>query len=266
MERSGIRGRRCAVKGMGRSKILCDKLYVTRILTYYASDMTERETSGRTRARDGRHQRWDAHRVARRAELIEAVLGAVRERGAGIDMDDVAAVSGVGKPVFYRYFKDKADLFLSVGREVGERLAADVAAALEGAQNPHAMITAAVDTFLRAVEDDPQVYRFVLQGPANAATASDYSAVISKRASRLIGDLLRDAGFDTGAAEPWGFAMVGAVRSAAERWLDEPTMSRAALSGYLTNLIWAGSRQAPTVASRGDEREGKPLRSVRRQA
>src|SRR3954454_3373983 len=228
--------------------------------------MTAPQTSARPKERDGRRERWEAHRVARRAELIDAVLSAVRERGPGVDIDDVAAVSGVAKPVFYRYFKDKADLFLSVGREVGERLVADVVAALEGTQNPRAMIAAAVDTFLRAVEDDPQVYRFVLQRPANAATASDYSAVISKHASRLIGDLLRDAGFDTGAAEPWGFAMVGAVRSAAERWLDEPTMSRTALSGYLTNLIWAGSRQAPRVASPGDERKGKPLRSVRRQA
>src|SRR3954470_6159647 len=251
--------------------------------------MTGRETSGGAGKRDGRHERWSAHRVARRAELIEAVLGAVRERGAGIDMDDVAAASGVAKPVFYRYFKDKADLFLAVGIEVGERLVADVVAALDGTRDPRAMISAAVDTFLRAVEDDPQVYRFVLQRPANAATASDYSAVISKRASQLIGDLLRDAGFDTGAvpskpasqppgavlraagfdtgaAEPWGFAMVGAVRSAAERWLDEPTMSRSALSGYLTNLMWSGSRRAPNVVTSGGDRPGSRLRSVPRRA
>src|SRR6059058_1253185 len=227
---------------------------------YYGTDMAGRETSGGAGKRDGRHERWSAHRVARRAELIEAVLGAVRERGPGIDMDDVAAVSGVAKPVFYRYFKDKGDLFLAVGVEVGERLVADVVTALEGTQNPRVMIAAAIDTFLRAVEDDPQVYRFVLQRPVNAATATDYSAVISKHASRLIGDLLRDAGLDTGAAEPWGFAMVGAVRSAAERWLDEPTMSRAALAGYLTDLLWAGARQAPAAKPAG--RTTKSLRSL----
>lgn len=226
--------------------------------------MTGSQTSGRTRERDGRRERWEAHRVARRAELIDAVLDAVRQRGEGIDMDDVAAVSGVAKPVFYRYFKDKADLYLTVGREVGERLAADVIAALDGTQDPRAMIAAAVDTFLRAVEDDPHVYRFVLQRPANAAAASDYSAVISKHASRLIGDLLRDAELDTGAAEPWGFAMVGAVRSAAERWLDEPTLSRAALTDYLTNLLWAGSRRAPSVASPGDDSARTKLRSLPR--
>ncbi len=197
--------------------------------------------------RDGRRDRWTAHRAARRAELIDAVLGAVRQRGPAVDMDDIAAVSGVAKPVFYRYFKDKTDLFLAVGQEVGERLVADVVTAVDGREHPREMIAAGVATFLSAVEDDPEVYRFVLQRPANAAAASDYSAVISKHVSRVIGDLLRGAGRDTGVSEPWGFAMVGAVRSAAERWLDEPTMSRATLTGHLTELLWNGGRAAPTA-------------------
>jgi AcrR family transcriptional regulator len=211
--------------------------------------MSDPETPKRRgSAPDGRSARWAAHRRARRAELIEAVVQAVRERGPGIDMDDVAQVSGVAKPVFYRYFKDKADLYLAVGREVGQRLVDDVVAAVEGTRNPREMIAAGVDTFLSAVEADPQVYRFVLQRPANATAVSDYSAVISKHVSVAIGDLLRAAGRDTGVAEPWGFAMVGAVRSAAERWLDEPTLSREALAAHLTSLLWAGSRSAPAAA------------------
>lgn len=197
---------------------------------------------------DGRQQRWAAHRSARRAELIDAVVAAVRVRGPGVDMDGVAEVSGIAKPVFYRYFKDKADLYLSVGREVGERLVTDVVSAVEGTDGPRGMIAAGVETFLRAVEEDPQVYRFVLQRPATASAASDYTAVISKHVSRVTGDLLRAAGLDTGAAEPWGFAMVGAVRTAAERWLDEPTMSRQALADYLTALLWSGTRAAPGAA------------------
>lgn len=160
-------------------------------------------------------------------------------------MDAVAEVSGIAKPVFYRYFKDKADLYLSVGREVGERLVTDVVSAVAGTHGPREMIGAGVETFLRAVEEDPQVYRFVLQRPATASAASDYTAVISKHVSRVTGDLLRAAGLDTGAAEPWGFAMVGAVRTAAERWLDEPTMSREALADHLTALLWSGTRVAP---------------------
>lgn len=209
--------------------------------------MTPRETPDVEPApRDGRRDRWAAHRQARRAELLDAVLSAVRERGPAIDMDDVVAVSGIAKAVFYRYFKDKGDLYRAVGREVGERLVQDVVAAVAGTTQPREMIAAGVDTFLRAVEDDPHVYRFVLQSTANAPVASDYAAVLGKHVSRVIGDLLRAAGRDAGVAEPWGFAIVGAVRSAAERWLDEPTLSRPALAGYLTDLLWSGSSTAPS--------------------
>ena len=214
--------------------------------------MTGRQTSEPgARPSDGRRDRWAAHRAARRAQLLEAVLAAVRERGPGVDMDDVAAVSGVAKAVFYRYFKDKAELYAAVGREVGERLVADVVAAVDGTRAPRDMIAAGVETFLRAVEQDPDVYRFVLQRSANAPVANDYAAVLGKHVSRVTGDLLRAAGRDAGVAEPWGFAMVGAVRAAAERWLDEPTLSRDALAGYLTDLLWTGARAAPGTRAPG---------------
>lgn len=193
---------------------------------------------------DGRRDRWTEHRAARRAELIAAVVSAVRERGPAVDMDDVTAVSGIAKPVFYRYFKDKADLYLAVGRDAAERLVGDVVSAVEGQQDPRAMVAAGVTAFLSGVEADPDVYRFVLQRPATAAAVSDYSTVVGMHISRLMGDLLRGAGLDSGVAEPWGFAMVGAVRTAAERWLDQRTLSREALAASLTELLWSGCGSA----------------------
>lgn len=198
---------------------------------------------------DGRKQRWTQHRVARRQELIDATIAAVRERGAAIGMDDVAAVSGIAKQVFYRYFSDKADLFLAVGRDVAERIASDVLAAVDGASSPRAMVAAGVEAFLKDVESDPELYRFVLQRPLTAAAVNDYTEVVGMHVSRVIGDALRAAGQDSGVAEPWGFAMVGAVRSAAERWLEQRTMSREALAGYLTDLLWAGGRSAYRAAA-----------------
>lgn len=195
---------------------------------------------------DGRRARWAEHRSARRGELIEAVLLAVRERGPDVGMDDVAAVSGIAKPVFYRYFQDKADLYLSVGREAGERLVAEVVVAVERESAPRAMLEAGIGAFLAGVEADPDVYRFVVQRPAPATAVGDYAAVVGRHISSLMGDLLGARGLDTSVAEPWGFAMVGAVRAAAERWLEGPTMTRAALAASLTDLLWAGCRSAAT--------------------
>ena len=52
-------------------------------------------------APDGRSTRWDQHRAARRRELVDATLRAIRQHGAGVGMDDIAAVAGTSKTVVY---------------------------------------------------------------------------------------------------------------------------------------------------------------------
>lgn len=200
-------------------------------------------TSTPTPAPDGRRERWRAHREVRRAELIGSVVAAVRERGAGIGMDDVTAVSGIAKPVFYRYFADKADLYRAVGRAVAEEIVEEVNAVVAAETHPRAMLAAGIDAFLRRIDADAELYRFVLNPPLDRPTADtvgDYGTVLGLRIARIIGDRLRADGLDSGAAEPWGFGIVGTVRVAGERWLDHRTMSREALAGYLTELLWSG--------------------------
>jgi hypothetical protein len=51
---------------------------------------------------------------------------------------------------------------------------------------------------------------------------------------------MRQAGMDSGAAELWGFGIVGLARAAADRWLEQRTMSRAAVVRHLTDLVWPG--------------------------
>ena len=206
------------------------------------------ETS--TPAPDGRRERWRLHREARRTELIAAVVETVRARGASVGMDDVTTVSGIAKPVFYRYFADKSDLYRAVGRMVAERIAGEVVAAVDGQAEPRAMVAAGIDAFLREIEREPDLYRFVLHPPGGPAgdPVSDYSSVVGLHVSRVLGDRMRTAGLDSGVAEPWGFAMVGAVRAASERWLEQPALSREALGRYLTDLLWSGAAGAYAAA------------------
>lgn len=202
-----------------------------------------------TQAEDGRKQRWRAHREARRAELIQFVIAAVGERGAGVGMDDVSTVSGIKKPVFYRYFHDKADLFLAVGRSVAEDLVAEVMAAIDGEQSPRKKLEAGIAAYVARVEANPDLYRFVAAHEAVPAGGADflgdYASVVGAHASRVIGGILRAAGLDSGAADPWGFGIVGMVRSATDRWLEQQTMSRDDLVRYLTNLVWPGLSANP---------------------
>jgi AcrR family transcriptional regulator len=213
---------------------------------------------------DGRRDRWQAHRETRRGELIAAVIAVVSEHGPGVGMDDIAAASGIAKPVFYRYFSDKSDLFLAVGRAVAESVVADTTAAIDRASSPRAKLEAGIDAYVARIEANPGLYRFAAAPPATGRSAGgdpldDYASVMGLHASRVIGQLARAAGMDSGAAEPWGFGIVGLVRSATDRWLDNPTMSRAALVGYLTNLVWPGLKKtAQSPAGSPSRNESAP--------
>ena len=59
---------------------------------------------------DGRKRRWHEHKIARREELVDGTINAIRTRGHEIGMDEIAAEIGVSKTVLYRYFTDKSDL------------------------------------------------------------------------------------------------------------------------------------------------------------
>jgi AcrR family transcriptional regulator len=198
--------------------------------------------------RDGRRERWRAHREVRREELIAAVVEAVSTRGAAVGMDDISAASGIAKPVFYRYFADKADLYLAVGRSVAEQVVTQITTVIDRESSPRRMLVAGIETWLRIVEDSPEIYRFVvhhsvLGDRAGGDPVLDYSSVVGRHLSRVIGDAMRSAGVDAGAADPWGYGIVGMVRAATDHWLEDQSMSREALAGYLSELVWPGLSQ-----------------------
>jgi AcrR family transcriptional regulator len=205
---------------------------------------------------DGRRDRWRAHREVRRSELIAATLAAVIERGPTVGMDDISAASKIAKPVFYRYFADKADLFLAVGQSVAQSVVAEVTEAIDRAESPRAKLEAGIGAYIASIEANPELYRFVATHRATGRgndtdLVNDYADIVGLHASLVIGEFMREAGLDSGAADPWGFGIVGLVRAATDRWLAHQTMTRAALVTYLTDLIWpglSGSTTTPTPA------------------
>ncbi len=248
----------------------------------YPDPMSSR--SGRPPApeNDGRRLRWQAHREARRKDLIDAAVRAVRRHGPNAGMDQIAAEAKTSKPVVYRYFNDKADLYLAVGQRVAQGLVDRITAAVGGQPDGRSMVAAGVDAYLRVIEEEPELYRFVvnhtlLDRPVENDPVADYSHLLGTYISRRLGDQMREVGFDSGAAEPWGFGLVGLVRAAGEWWLDRQSMSRQALADYLTDLIWtglaggyaqAGSQIAPVAdseAARAGHPSARRLRPVTEQ-
>lgn len=211
-----------------------------------------------TTATDGRSTRWQAHRAARREELVTAALRAISAHGPGAGMEEIAAAAATSKTVIYRHFADKEQLHRAVAERVGARVATALSAATAGAADFREGLREVVATYLHLVAEDPHVYRFVMagtphQGAAGAAGASSghghdpvtgLSAAVSAELARRIGTHLRAGGLARGAASSWAHGLVGMVRAAADHWqsagADEAAMSPEQLADHLTDLAWGG--------------------------
>jgi AcrR family transcriptional regulator len=193
---------------------------------------------------DGRKGRWDGHREQRRAELTEAAIEAIRLRGPDVGMDAIAAHAGVSKPVLYRYFADKSELWLAVGQQAAAMVLDAIVPAVAEVREERAAITAAVNAYLAHIEADTNVYQFVVHQPDIARRRDVVADVVDAVASglaRILGDRLRARGLDSGAALPWAYGVVGYVQSVGDWWLrQQQPISREALADYLSTFLWGG--------------------------
>lgn len=246
---------------------------------------------------DRRRSRWDEHRLVRRAELVEATLLAIRTHGAGVGMDEVAATARTSKTVFYRHFTDRAGLYTAVAERVDAtiirdltRAAADPASedsASDGSRDGgsrdggRAVIRGVIAAYLHLVEDDPHVYRFIVNAPivpAGERPEGDVAAGMTGRIATHVAELVagglaggagRSAGsagsaeqsgsaLDARACQLWGVALVGMVRAVADSWMAEGGArsgpSSDELADQLTALVWDGLRTAAANARYGSGR------------
>ena len=204
---------------------------------------------------DGRSARWNAHRSARRAELVRATVACVEQHGAAVGMDQIAAFAGTSKAVFYRHFADKADLYRAVGQQLAAGLGDQLSSKIAEQRDPRAMVAAGIDAYLAVLDRNPELYRFVVSNPivqrAGGDPVADYTGLIAARLDELIGQLPGSAP-DPTLRLPWGTAIVGLVKAAGDWWLDHPgSMDRGQLAESLTMLLLGGTgslRQALDAA------------------
>jgi AcrR family transcriptional regulator len=192
---------------------------------------------------DARRDRWRKHRIARRKEFVEAALRALDTHGPDLGMEDVAAEAGVTKPVLYRHFDDKADLYVALGQRGTEILFERLIPAINAELAPVPRIRMALDAFFTVIEEHPNLYRLLAHGRPEKPVSSDVVAedkeLIATALTALLGDYMRMFNMDSGAAEPWAHGIVGMVQNTGEWWLDRRSMSRDAVVEYLTQIIWA---------------------------
>src|SRR5688572_20244445 len=106
-------------------------------------------------------------------------MRAIRANGATVGMDGIAAAAGTSKTVFYRHFSDRAGLYAAVADRVDRTIMRDVtAAAGDPDRDPaegRSLIGSAIDAYLRLVENEPEIYRFIVAAPILETSSGDPS-------------------------------------------------------------------------------------------
>ena len=202
-------------------------------------------TPPRSGSPDGRSSRWTEHRRARREELVEAGVDAVRLAGSEFAVEDVARAAGVSKTVIYRYFTDKEELVDAVLEQVATavllpRLLGELAVERE---DDLQRLRSVIRAFVQFVDDEPALYGFAYahagrSGRADAVAGTELA--VAEALAGLMRDRLLAAGRRPEGAATWAYGVVGMVQLAAQWWSGTRTVPAAELVDQLTALAWGG--------------------------
>lgn len=203
-----------------------------------------------------RAARRAASRERKRERLLHSAIAVVRREGPAVSMDAIAREAGVTKPIVYRAFGDREGLTAAVADRFAGELAESLERAIADEPDDRCRVSGAIDTYLAFIEREPAIVRFLVhRGLADVEQSgvamSGFVRRVAAIITRALGEAMRERGLDSGAAEPWAYAITGAVHLAGDWWLERQTMPRVRLVEYLTTLVWDGMR-----AFRAPEEDG----------
>jgi AcrR family transcriptional regulator len=206
---------------------------------------------------DGRRQRWEKHKAARRTELTDGTMDAVRCLGADVGMDEIAAHIGVSKTVLYRYFTDKNDLGIATAVRFFEKnLLPRLTEAITDDVDEYTLTRTVIGVYVQAVADEPNLYKFALTGQPAAAATADSEKLVAQLMTGVLVLRMTERDADISGAEVWSNALVGGIQRAVDWWMTDRPIPVDALIDYLTMMSWSsivgiaavnGSRDAFTA-------------------
>lgn len=150
-------------------------------------------------------------------------------------MDEIAHAAGVTKPMLYRYFGSKEDLYAAYLRMTGRELIDRVRAPETRTQSPHARLRAGLCAFLGYVAEHRAGWT-VLHGESTSAADAHIAREITALRARIVAMLTTLFG-----DEAVAHAFAGAAESLATWWLNHPEVSIDEATDILMNIASAAS-------------------------
>jgi len=181
--------------------------------------------------------------VHRRRQLVAAARQAIARLGPDASMAAIAGAAGYAKPALYAAFEDKASLADALAAEVSDELTLRIGSMMAGDRQSPLALRGAIDAFCQFVEDEPALFRFLVQGAAGFGRSLGERRLlvsVGEQVGALMAEGLDRAGADPAPAATLGYALMGSVFMAADWWVDSRSVSRAELVDQLTRFAGSG--------------------------
>jgi AcrR family transcriptional regulator len=193
----------------------------------------------------------------RKARLLDAALEEFGTRGVlATGVKDVCRRAGLTDRYFYESFNDSNELFVAVFDRATAQLFAVVASAVAAAPaTPQGQVRAAIESYVRALADDPRIARVVFVEAASAgpeveqhmrATLRQFADLVAATARGLLAASVSDE-FIRFAA----LACVGAIERLMIEWQEgELGLSIEQIIDYTVTTLLGGFAVARRTGSR----------------
>jgi AcrR family transcriptional regulator len=191
----------------------------------------------------------------RREQLLEAADRAIARHGPGVRMEDVAAEAGVTKPIVYRHFGDKGGLYEALARRYAGQLMERLSTAMASVEDPREKVRVTIDAFLAAIEERPELYRFLLgraaaERPEVSQAVGDFTYQLADRVAGVLAGEFHRFGLSVHDPHVLAHGLIGMVHQTADWWMSSGDLDRTELRDTLVRLLWTG---LPSVGA-GDQR------------
>jgi len=181
--------------------------------------------------------------LAERRELITEAAGRLfGERGYdGTRLDDIAAAAGVTKPVLYRHFDSKRDLYLALLARHGDDLPTFVGVMPDGGTLGE-RLRAVLEDWLEYVETHSYAWQMLFRDTGGGPDVRAFRREVHARAREVLAGIIRaleDARIPPEEIEPLAELMSMGMAALVLWWMDNPGTSRATLVDAMTR-VWTG--------------------------
>ena len=177
----------------------------------------------------------------RRAVIIEAAGRLFGELGYdGARLDRIAAAAGVTKPILYRHFADKQDLYLTLLRRHRDDLST-FAPAIPDEGTPEQRLRAILELWFAYAQGRSYSWQMIFRDSGGGPRVRDFRKEVNARARAVLVEIIRTqtrVPIPDQELEPLAELLSMGMASLVLRWIDDPGLDAEAIVDAMTR-VWA---------------------------